>query len=120
MTHMRILSSVQHKGRVFGGRLYSIIVCELCHGQPIDPVRLLMVYKEPKVLLDLLIDPFCLAVCLRMEGSRCGHLDSQELIDFSHNFGGELGSLIRKNLLRQSVEFPNIISEQSSYSFCRD
>ena len=43
-------------------RVRSVVVGKLCKGNEVDPVVLLVVDVHPKVLLQDLIDPFCLPV----------------------------------------------------------
>lgn len=63
------------KWGVLGGSVRRIVVGELSKGQQGHPVVLLIVAVEAQVLLQGLIDPFSLAIGLRMMSSRHGCLD---------------------------------------------
>jgi len=43
-------------------RLDSVFVDEFGYLQPLLPIVLALIYEEYQELLDLLIDPFCLAI----------------------------------------------------------
>ncbi len=55
--------------------MYAVIVSECHEGQPFNPVILKMVDEYSEVFLNLLIYPFCLAICLGMIGGGCICLD---------------------------------------------
>ena len=59
---------VGEEGGDHSHRLRSVVVCELCELEEVDPVILLIVDIHLKVLLQDLIDPFCLTVSLKMVG----------------------------------------------------
>src|SRR5882672_3160679 len=51
-----------------GGRMRGIVVCKLCKGQEVDPVVLLVVDVDPKILFQDLVDSFSLPVGLWVIG----------------------------------------------------
>jgi len=59
-----------------GRRVRHVIVCKLGQGKEVDPIVLLVVDIHPKILFQDLVDPFGLAVSLRVIGSRKVGLDA--------------------------------------------
>ena len=47
-----------------------VVILELSHGKVIVPIILPFIHEEAKVLLQLLVDTFGLAICLGVIGSR--------------------------------------------------
>ena len=95
-----------------------IIVLEFSKGEKVSPVILTLIDKYPQVLLQLLIDPFCLAVSLRMVSSSRSQLDAKNPIELSGEFRYELRSTVRHDLPRKSMVFPNMLDEEAR-SACR-
>jgi len=50
----------------FGHRVRSVVVHKLSQGKEVDPIILLVVDIYSKVLLQDLVDPFCLTMSLRV------------------------------------------------------
>jgi len=48
--------------------------------------------------------------------SRCHDPDFQQLAEAMREIRHELGPLVANDLLRESMEFPNVVSEQLSYA----
>src|SRR5882724_7626319 len=71
----RVKALVGKEGSDCGFRLRSVVVCELCKGEKVDPVILLVIAVYTKVLLQDLIDPFGLAIGLWVVSSRKVGLD---------------------------------------------
>ena len=46
----------------------SVVVGEFSHGYPLHPVVLMVIKEDHEILLQFLIDMFCLSICLRVEG----------------------------------------------------
>ena len=90
----------------------SVIVGELGYRDPLIPVVLSLVDKEPEDLFDLLVDMLGLAVSLRVIGCRCGNLDSEYLTESAHELGDELHSLVTNYFLQKAVKLPNIVVEE--------
>ena len=61
---------IREEGRHLGGFLEGIVIGEFGKGKQVEPVVLLIVAEDAEVGLEGLIHSFCLAVGLRMEGSR--------------------------------------------------
>ena len=59
-----------------GRRVRSIVVCKLGQGKEVDPIVLLVVDVHPKILFQDLVDPFGLAIHLRVIGGRKVGLDA--------------------------------------------
>src|SRR6266481_5746407 len=69
-----------------------VIVGELSYQDPLVPVVLSLVDKEPEELFNLLVDTLGLAISLQVIGCRCGNLDSEYLTESAHELGDELHS----------------------------
>ena len=59
-----MLSIVKHEGSHLGGGVDLIVACELSKGDPFIPIILMLVDKESQILLNLLVDMFCLTISL--------------------------------------------------------
>lgn len=62
-----------------------IVVAELLDGEPFCPICLAIIDVDPEVRLNLLVEPLCLSVCLRVAGGRGIVLDAQELAELGHS-----------------------------------
>ncbi len=83
--------AVQNHERTFAGSaMDSVVVHEFCEWQPISPVVLSIVNKDSEIFFNLLVNSFCLAVCLRMPGSRSIRRDVQESVELFHELGDKL------------------------------
>jgi hypothetical protein len=60
-----------------GGRVYMVVILELCHGEKVRPIILPLTTKEPQVLFQFLIYPFCLPIRLRVVSRGLSCFDSQ-------------------------------------------
>jgi len=119
VTHTRILPGIKHKGRVLGWCLYPIIVREFLPWATNWSNPMTMVDKESKVLLNLLIDSFCLTICLRMEAETWPSLIPKSwfisLITLEVNW--DLDQKEHFSVVR-GVSY--VVSEIVTHSFCRD
>ena len=68
--HVGMSACVQHEWGLACGRMDMVVILELSHGKEIIPIILPFIHKEMKVLLQLLVDTFSLAICLGVIGSR--------------------------------------------------
>ena len=93
-----------------------IIVGEFGYRQPFVPIVLVLIYKESQELLDFLIDPLCLTIGLRVVSGGRHNPDFQQLAEAVCEIQHELGPLVTNDLLRESMEFTNMVIEQPSYS----
>ena len=71
-----------------------VIVLELSEGNEVRPVILPLIYEEPEVLLQLLVDLFCLAVSLWVVCRGGSQLDSKHPVEFPSELRYELGASI--------------------------
>ena len=93
-----------------------IIIGELCYRQSFIPIILALIYEESQELLDFLIHPLCLTIGLQVvSGGRCDP-DFQQLAEAAREIRHELGPSVANDLLRESMVFPNMVSEQPSYA----
>ena len=111
-----MLSDVEHEQGGVRRRVDPIIVGELGYGQPFVPIVLVLSYKESQELLDFLIDPLCLTIGLQVVSCGCRDPDFQQLAEAAPEIQHKLGRSVANDLLREPVEFPNMVSEQSSYT----
>ncbi len=95
----------------------SVVVGEFSEREPVTPIGLSVVHKDPEVLLDLLVNPFCLAVCLGVEGGGCIGCDIEHPVEFLHELGHELGSSIRNYGGGHTMSHIYMISKDSGPSF---
>jgi len=58
--HPRVSAGIKEEGCLLRGRVDVIIVGELRQGEECVPVVLSFSDKDPQVLFQLLVDPFCL------------------------------------------------------------
>ncbi len=87
---------------------------ELCKW---EPVVLLIFDEYLKILLDLLVDSFCLSVGLQVEGRGRVLSDIEHTIEFLHELGDELWSLVRDDYLGHSMSSIYMVSENLGPSF---
>ena len=92
--HMGYLSSVQEERGLLGCRVYMIIILKLCEWKESNPVILPLISKESKVLFQLLVNPLCLSITLRMIGCSCCEFNAQKSIKFPHELCHKLWSSI--------------------------
>src|SRR5882672_11182016 len=75
----RVKALVGKEGGDHGGRMRSIVVCKFGKGQEVDPVILLVIDVNPKVLFQDLVDSFGLPIGLQVIGRRKVSLDTEQL-----------------------------------------
>ena len=59
----------------------------------------MLVDKEPQVLLNLLVDPFCLTVHLGVISCGGSNLGAKELIQFMHKVRDKLETMVTDHFL---------------------
>jgi len=64
------MPGVKEERRVLGGRMNLVVILEFCEWQEPHPIILSLVGEELKILLQFLVDLFCLSISLRVVG--CG------------------------------------------------
>ncbi len=87
---MRVSAIQNHEQAFACGAVDPVVMRELCERQPIGPIVLSVVNKDAEVLLDLLVNSFGLAICLRMPGGRCVGHDVEQSVELLHELGDEL------------------------------
>ena len=70
-THARYSSSIQEKRRLLSGRVYMVIILELCKRKEPNAVVLPLVDKKAEILFQLLVDSLCLSITLGTVGCSC-------------------------------------------------
>ncbi len=90
---------------------------ELGKWKPVAPVGLSMVDEDLKVFLDFLIDSFCLAIRLQMEGCGCVGHDIEHPVEFLHEFQDKLGSPVRDYSRQHSMSGIDMVTEYLGPSF---
>ena len=108
-SEVRVVSFVREEQRDSCSSAWGVIVRELCQGQEIGPVVLLVITVNPKVLLQGLVGPFCLSVAFRVVTRcevelhvECGPERAEEMGD---EFGASVGSdMGRNSVLREDVQ----------------
>ena len=109
--HPWVPSGVKHEGSLLCGRVYMIVVLELCQQKQFIPVVLPLVDKEVEILFQLLVDLLCLSITLRMVGHSGSQLYAEEAVELSHQLCYELRTLVRNNLFQKSVQLPDVREE---------
>ena len=67
--HVGMSVCVQHEWGLACGQMDMVVILELSHGKEIIPIILPFIHEEVKVLLQLLVDTFGLAIRLGVIGS---------------------------------------------------
>jgi len=111
-----VLLGVEHEWRGVHQSVDPIIVGKLSYRQPFVPIVLALIYEESQELLDFLIDPLCMTIGLWVVSGGCHDPDFQQLAEAAHEIRHELGPSVANDLLRESMVFPNMVSEQPSYA----
>ena len=102
-SEVRVVSFVREEWRDSCSSAGGIIVRELCQGQEIGPVVLLVVAVNPKVLLQGLVGPFCLSVTFRVV-TRCEvQLHVEHGPERVEKVGDEFGASVGSDMGRNSV-----------------
>ena len=97
-----------------------IVVLKFSKWQQIMPVILPFIDKHPEVLVQFLIDPFCLAVGLGVPSSSRRYFDSKKSVKLLCESGYKLRASVRDNLFREPVVFPDMVHEEPSQAFGRE
>jgi hypothetical protein len=63
-----VLAAIEEKGGLLSRGVDVVVVLELRHRQEICPVVLPFASEQPEVLLEFLVYPFRLTICLRVVG----------------------------------------------------
>ena len=95
--HARVLACVDEEQCVLCGGVNMVVVCELCHGQPVILIILSFTHKDSQILLQLLVDALSLTISLGVVCCGCCNFDIEEAIEFAHELGNKLRSTIGYN-----------------------
>jgi len=106
--HPRVSAGIEEEGGLLCGRVDVIIVGEFRQGEECVPVVLSFSPKDPQVLFQFLVDPFCLSIGLRViSGRRCSP-NSQQSVQLLHEGSDELWSAVGHNFPPEAVELPDV------------
>ena len=100
--------------------MYSIIIGKFSKGKPCIPIRLMVIDKDPQVLLYLLVDPLRLPIGLWVVGSGGIPFDVQQLVEILHEVRVELGAPVMDDLLRDAMELKDMIAIQPCHALRGD
>ncbi len=98
----------------------SVVVGELGEWEPVAPVGLSVIDKDPEILLNFLVDSFHLSIGLWVK-SHGGILhDVEHLVKFFHELGDELGASIGDYCHGHAMSCINIVLKDPGPSFSRE
>ena len=95
-----------------------VVVLEFRQGEEVRPVILSLIDEYPKVLLQFLIDPFCLSIPLRMIDCGGHYLNPKHTVQFPSELCYELRSSVGDYFAGYAMEFPNVLDKQSGNACC--
>ncbi len=112
------MSSVEyHEGALTHQTVDAIVVGKLSKGEPIAPVGLSIVDKDVEILFNLLVDSLCLSISLGVEHSGGVRHDVKHPIEFLHELGDKLGSLVGDHGHGHAMSCVDVVSKDSGPSF---
>jgi len=76
---------------------------------------LLFFYREPEILVKLLIDLFGLFISLQMPGGRESNFNSKQVIQFFYERHYKLRLVVRDNLCRKAIMFLHVVQKESDH-----
>ena len=109
--YMRSLSSVEQEQNLLNRWIHVVVVLELCHGQQVIPVILSLIDEELQILIQLLVDMFCLSIGLQMPSSGRNQLYFQQSVEFPDEKYHKLESVVQNYMLGQPVKLLYIVEE---------
>ena len=109
--HLWVSSGVKHEGSLLCGRVYMIVVLELCQCKQFIPVILPLVDKEVEILFQLLVDLLHLSITLQMVGCSGSQLYAKEVVELSHQLHYELWTSVGNHLFWKSMQLPDVHEE---------
>ena len=92
--------------------MFGVVVGEFRHGEEAGPVGLLVIAVDSQVLLEDGVEPFCLAICLGMEGGRSVGSDSQKFEESSPKVGGEDRVSVADQGFWQAMKPDDVLNEE--------
>ena len=102
-SEVQVVSFVHEERRDSCSSAGGVIVRELCQGQEIGPVVLLVIAVNPKVLLQGLVGPFCLTVAFGVVTQCEVELHVEHGPKRAEEMGDELGASVGSDMGRNSV-----------------
>src|SRR3981189_3844940 len=97
-----------------------IIVLEFAESEKLLPVVLSLVHKKSEELLQLLVNPFGLAIRLWVICGRGCQLYADEAIELAGEVRDELGTAVRNHNARGTGVLPDLAKEKASRPYCGD
>ena len=98
----------------------TIVVSKLCQWQQRCPVVLLIIDGTTQILLQNLINPFRLSICLRMKYRRKLDFYLQDLEQRLPKLGDKLRSSIKYNVIWKSMISIDVVNEKLCRVFTSD
>ena len=119
-SHSWVTTSVKHEGSLLSRRMNMVVVLEFCKGQQVFPIILAFIHKESDILFEFLVNTLSLAISLGMV--RCGgcQLDAQQAVELPCEVSHKLGPSIGKNIVRKTMQLPDIAQVEASRPQGRD
>src|SRR5262249_14833168 len=114
----RGLSQVNHKQNILCSGVDMVVILKFPEGQQLVPVVLTFRGKNPHILFQFLVNLLGLSIGLWMICGRRCHTNSQESIEFPHEFHHEMRSAVRNHVLWKSVQFPDVVEVKPHCSAC--
>ena len=96
-----------------------VVILEFHQGEEVRPVVLSLVDEYPKVLLQFLIDLFCLSIPLWVIGCGGRYLNPEYAVQLPSELCYELRTSVRDYFAGYAMEFSNMLDEQSGRTCCR-
>src|SRR3979490_3034898 len=97
-----------------------IIVLEFAESEELLPIVLPLVHEESKELLQLLVNPFGLAICLWVICGRGCQLYTDEAIELAGEVSYKLRATVRDYDAWGTMVLPALAKEKASRSYCCD
>ena len=94
-----------------------ISILEGGEGEPEQPVSLSVVDEHSEIVLDFLIDLFCLSICLRMVRGARRSFYVELLVQIFNEHGYEDGSAVRNDFSGYAVHADDVLDKQVRPSF---
>ena len=109
--HLWVPPRVKHEGSLLCGRVYMIVVLELCQQKQFIPVVLPLIDKEVEILFQLLVDLLHLSITLQMVGCSGSQLYAKEVVELSHQLHYKLWTSVGNDLFQKSMQLPDVCKE---------
>ena len=106
--HPWVPSRAKHEGSLLCGRVYMIVVLELCQQKQFVPVILPLIDKEAEILFQFLVDPRCLSVTLQMVGCNGSQLYAEEAVELLCQLHYELRTSVGNDLFWKSMHVSSV------------